>query len=171
MAVACLERKSSTKRANSKPVMVVTQGLGKRLVLRDGKLDGKHVQVLLDTGSKTSIARASLVDPSKCTQQTVKVKCVHGDIIAYPPATVDLKIDGSEREITVALVPDVPVDVVLAWSDHCPTAEFKSLVTTRAQRRSRVQNNWLFSMHFNYMAAQNSPWLVKVSRHNHPSCI
>ena len=139
MAVACPERKSSTKRANSKPVMVATQGLGKQLVLRDGKLDGRDVQVLLDTGSETSIARASLVDPSKCTQQTVKVKCVHGDIIAYPSATVDLKIDGWEREITVALVSDVPVDVVLAWSDHYPTAEFKSLVTTRAQRRRQLQ--------------------------------
>ena len=139
IAVACPERKSSTKRANSKPVMVATQGLLKQLVLRDGKLDGRDVQVLLDTGSKTSIARASLVDPSKCTQQTVKVKCVHGDIIAYPSATVDLKIDGWEREITVALVPDVPVDVVLAWSDHYPTAEFKSLVTTRAQRRRQLQ--------------------------------
>ena len=53
-------------------------------------------------------------DPTKCTQQTVKVQCVHGDAIAYPSA---LTIDGWEREITVALVPDVSVDV-LAWSDH-----------------------------------------------------
>ena len=94
MAVACLERKSPNKRANSKPAMVATQGLGKQLILRDGKLDGRDVQVLLDTGSKISFARTSLVDPSKCTLQTVKVKGVHGDITAYPSATVDLKIDG-----------------------------------------------------------------------------
>ena len=75
MAVACPERKSPTKRANSKPVMVATQGLGKQLVLRDGKLDGQDVQVLLDTGSETSIAKASLVDPSKCTQQTEGKMC------------------------------------------------------------------------------------------------
>ena len=138
MAVACPERKILTKKATSKPVMVAMQGPSKQLMLRDGKLNGRDVQVLLDTGSETSIGRASLVDPTKCTQQTVKVKRVHGDVIAYPSAIVDLRIDGWEREITVALVPDVPVDVVLAWSDHCPTMEL-SLVTTRAQKRRQMQ--------------------------------
>ena len=37
MAVACPEKKSSTKRAGSKPVMMVAkQGVGKQLVLQDG---------------------------------------------------------------------------------------------------------------------------------------
>ena len=82
------------------------------MVLREGQLDGKDVQVLLHTGSETSIARASLVDPAKCSQQTVKVKCVHGDVIAYPSAIVDLKLDGWEGSIRVALVPNVPVEHV-----------------------------------------------------------
>ena len=81
-------------------------------------LDGRDVQVLLDTGSETSIVRASLVDPNKCTQQMVKVQCVHGDVIAYPSAIVDVEIAGWERQNTVAMIPEVPVDVVLAWSDH-----------------------------------------------------
>lgn len=55
----------------------------------------------------------------------MKVECVHGN---------DLKIDGWEREITVAPVPDVAIDVVLAWS-----AQQQSLVTTRAQRRRQLQ--------------------------------
>ena len=39
----------------------------------------------------------------------------------------------------MALVPNVPVDVVLAWDDH-PTAELNSLmVTTRVQRRQQQQ--------------------------------
>ena len=100
MAIACPERKSPTKKATSKPVMVATQGLSKQLELLDGKLNGKDVQVLLDTGSETSIAKASLVDPNKCTRQTVKVQCVHGDVIAYPSALVDLKIDGWGSEET-----------------------------------------------------------------------
>ena len=98
MAIACPDRKSPTRRANSKPVMVAMQSPSKPLVLRDGKLDGREVQVLLDTGSETSIARASLVDPTKCTQ-VIKVQCVHGDVIAYPSAQVDIEIDGWEREI------------------------------------------------------------------------
>lgn len=114
--------------------MVATQSL------QNGKLYGKDVQVLLDSGSETSVATASLVDLTKCTQQMVKVNCVHGDVITYPSALVDLKIDGWEREITVALVPDVPVDVVLAWNDHhCPTVELKNIVATRAQRKRRLQ--------------------------------
>ena len=36
---------------------------------------------------------------------------MHGDVIAYPSAIVDLKIDVWEREVTIVLVPDVPVDV------------------------------------------------------------
>ena len=73
------------------------------------------------------------------TLQTVKIKCVHGDVITYLSATVDLKIDGWEMKITVALIPDVPVDVVLAWSDHSLTVEVNHLVTTRAQRRWQLQ--------------------------------
>jgi len=62
---------------------------------------------------------------------------MHGDVIAYPSAIVDLKLDGWEGSIRVALVPNVPVDVVLAWDDH-PTAELNSLmVTTRAHRRQQ----------------------------------
>ena len=106
MAVAFPERKSPTKRTNIKPVMVATQGLGEQLVLRDGKLDGQGVQVLLDTRSGTSTAKASLM---------------------------------AGRGRSVALVPDVPVVVILASSDHSPTAEVNSLVTTRAQRRWQLQ--------------------------------
>lgn len=80
--------------------------------------------MLLDTESETSIAIAILVDPTKCTQQTVKVKW---DVITYPSAIVDLEIDGWERKITFALVPNVPIDVVL---DHCPTVN-----SLRARRR------------------------------------
>ena len=106
--------------------MVATQGLGKQLVLQDEKLDCQDVQV-------------PLTPEVRPTLQTVKIKCVHGDVITYPSATVDLKIDGWERKITVAFIPDVPVDVVLAWSDHSLTVEVNHLVTTRAQRRWQLQ--------------------------------
>ena len=59
--------------------------------------------MLLHTGSETSIARASLVDSPKHSKEMLKVKCVHGDIFAYPSAIVDLKTDdGWEGEIKVA---------------------------------------------------------------------
>ena len=101
-------------------------------MLQDGKLDERDVQVLLETGSETSIARASLVDPTTCN--STKWSRYNGDVIANPSAQVDVEINGWEREITVVLIPEVLVDVVLAWSDCCPTTEL-SLVTTRAQKR------------------------------------
>ena len=51
MTVVCPDIRSAEEKAASKLVIVATQGLSKQLVLQDGKLDGKNVQVLLDTGS------------------------------------------------------------------------------------------------------------------------
>ena len=58
---------------------------------------------------------------------------MHGDVISYPSALVDLKIESWHKEPTVALVPDVPVDVLL---DYSSMAEW-SLVTTRAPKNKR----------------------------------
>ena len=69
MVVVCLEERSLTRKASSKPAMVAMQGLRKQLVLQDGKLNGRDVQVLLDTGSEMSVARASLVDTAKFTKK------------------------------------------------------------------------------------------------------
>jgi len=43
----------------------------------------------------------------------VRVQCVHGKEILYPSAQVRLKTDGWGRTIKVALIPEVPVDVLL----------------------------------------------------------
>ena len=64
MVIAYPEKRSLTYRANTKPVMVTRQNLGKQLMLKDGKLDGRDVLVLLDTGSETSIRTSDLIDPS-----------------------------------------------------------------------------------------------------------
>lgn len=69
MVVVCLEERSLTRKASSKPAMVAMQGLRKQLVLQDGKPNGRDVQVLLDTGSEMSVARASLVDTAKFTKK------------------------------------------------------------------------------------------------------
>ena len=75
----------------------------------------------------------------------MKVKCVHGDVITFPSAVVDLKINGWEGKIKVAVVPDVPVDVVLAWDDRTTCAEeLKSMVTATTQRQ--LQEKTLVSL-------------------------
>ena len=77
IAISCPNRKTQgSGRSNCQSVLMATQHLGNPLALRKGQLDGKDVQVLLDTGSEMSIARASLVDPVKWSQETVRVQCI-----------------------------------------------------------------------------------------------
>lgn len=105
MAVACPVRKNSAPSSQ--------QLAGNGSYPRSGQT--AHA-VILQTGWQGSsgaaghrkrdlhIVRANLVDPTKHTQQTVEVKCVHSNIIAYPTATIDLEIDCWQRRIVVALV-------------------------------------------------------------------
>ena len=126
---------------------MTTRYLGHPLALRKGQLDGKDVQILLDTGSEVSIARASRVDPDKWSQETVRVQCIHGHEISYPSAIVNLNLDGWERSIKVALVPNVPVDVVLRRDDPSTVTQKKSLmVTTRARERRQLQEEQMKKM-------------------------
>ena len=53
-----------------------------------GTLDGQPVQVLVNTGSRMSVARAVLVDQSKWKEKEVELQCVHGDTASYPVADV-----------------------------------------------------------------------------------
>ena len=77
ITISCPNRKTQGSERADSPVLMATP-----LALRKGQLDGKDVQILLDTGSEVSIARASLVDPDKWSQETVRVQCIHGDEIS-----------------------------------------------------------------------------------------
>lgn len=43
----------------------------------------------------------------------VPVLCVHGDIVKYPTAEVDLHFDGVRRRVKVVVAPSLPVPVLL----------------------------------------------------------
>lgn len=65
--------------------------------------------MLVDTGSCTSVVKSTLVDQTKWNRKdTVPVLCVHGGVLEYPSAEVKLEMDGWEKNINVALIPDVP---------------------------------------------------------------
>ncbi len=128
--------------------MIATKHEDRNLPLRSGYLEGKLVEILLDTGSQVSIIKPGLVDSSKLTGETSRVCCVHGDEKTYPLALVTVELEGWERVLEVALVPDVPVDVILGIGDSHPldklesnpsparTTEARSLaVVTRARAR------------------------------------
>ena len=78
--------------------------------LISGTLDGQPVQVLVDTGSHMSVARADLVDQGKWKEREVELRCVHGDVSSYPVADVMCEQGGWRKEVTVAVVPGLPVD-------------------------------------------------------------
>ena len=62
-----------------------------RKFVRRGKLDGRCLQILLDTGCDQTMVLASLVDPSVVDHVSkVPVLRVHGDTLFYPTATVEL---------------------------------------------------------------------------------
>ena len=80
-----------------------------------GALDGQPVQVLIDTGSHMSVARADLVDQSKWKEKEVELQCVHGDIVSYPVADVTCELDGWKKFL---LGPGLPIDFLICCDDH-----------------------------------------------------
>ena len=114
--------------------------------LRRGQLDGRPVQVLIDTGSSCTMVRADRVCPLKVNQtDTVPVMCVHGDSEDYPTTEVDLLLEGTKRKVRAVVAPNLPVPVVLGtgtdvydvqegWKD----VELGLLVETRAAKKRRV---------------------------------
>ena len=87
--------------------------------VKAGSLDGKPVTILVDTGSRISMVRADLVDEKNvCMKGTAELECVHGDFISYPTARVVLEINGWSKELSAAVVPKFPVDVLISWTDY-----------------------------------------------------
>lgn len=84
----------------------------------EGKIEGKDVNMLVDTGSYTTIVKADLEENEKWNEgETINVVCVHGDSVGYPTAEVDLEMGGRIKKTKVALVPGVPVDVLIGIKD------------------------------------------------------
>jgi len=114
IAVNCPLKAQQSVRARSKPALIACSNPGEKLALREGYLEGKPVQILVDSGSEITVVKASLVDPNRWNrEELVRVQCVHGNEILYPSAQVRLETDGWGRTMKVALIPEVPVDVLL----------------------------------------------------------
>ena len=82
--------------------------------LRPGTLDGRPVQMLIDTGCDKTMVSATLVDHTTVDQQDkVPVLCTHGDTMLYPTARVQLRMTDWESDSRVVVAPNLPVDVLL----------------------------------------------------------
>ena len=117
-----------------------------RKYLRRGNLDGRAVQMLVDSGCSQTMVSARLVDaPKISSEEKVPILCAHGDTVLYPTAVVKLQTGPWKRESRVVVAPNLPVDVLLG-TDLYEASVFKGgqverglAVLTRAQRRGREQ--------------------------------
>ena len=101
--------------------------------LRRGMLNGKPVQMLIDTGCTKTMVSADYIHPN-CLDidNQEKILCVHGDMVSYPTAKVNLKLGQWSQVAKVVVAPGIPVPVLLGTDIY----ELKPvMVTTRAQAR------------------------------------
>ena len=87
--------------------------------IQDGTVDGRPVKMLVDTGCTRTIVASTVVRKSKVTPKNkVPILCVHGDTCLYPTARVKLMCGNWEKEMEVAVAPNLPVAVLLGSDIH-----------------------------------------------------
>lgn len=150
---SCPDRKSDGETARPRDTMFsrvcpdVAWNTDSHKYLKKGKVDGRSVRMLVDTGCDRTMVRASAVNEDKHDyNNTSKVLCVHGDQESYPSATVDIEMDGAVKTLTVTLAPELPsgLDVligrdILLEDKELKTGEQSLAVVTRAQERKEKE--------------------------------
>ena len=122
----------------------VTWNQGSRKYLRRGTLNGKSVQMLIDTGcTKTMVSSKYLNSNILDHVKTEEILCVHGDKVSYPTAEVNLRLGQWSQTAKVVAAPDIPVPVLLGTDIYALASDNPVIVTTRAQARkdSEVTGN------------------------------
>ena len=86
--------------------------------IRRGELNGRSVQMLIDSGCSLTMVRANQIALSKIdAEETVPVLCVHGDTESYPTTEVESSLGGIQRKARVVVAPSLPVSVLLGLYD------------------------------------------------------
>ena len=81
---------------------------------RIGRVEGSHVSdILLDTGCSRTMVKSNQVSEDKFLDQTVTIRCAHGDVALYPLAEVELEVDGARFQVQAAISDRLPVSVLL----------------------------------------------------------
>ena len=109
---------------------------GSQKYLSRGTLNGKSVQMLIDTGcTKTMVSTNYLHSNCLDHVNTEEILCVHGDKVRYPTAGVRLRLGQWSRVARVVAAPGIPVPVLLRTDIYELTTSNPLMVTTRAQAR------------------------------------
>jgi len=73
--------------------------------------------------------------------QTVKILCVHGDMVCYPTARVKLQLGQWSQIAIVVVAPGIPVPVLLGTDIYDLNPNQPVLVTTRSQAKRNSRRN------------------------------
>ena len=133
------EASGATRALYAKKCDEVAWNVDSHKYLRRGTLEGRPVQMLVDTGCEMTMVSAKLVDSAMVdSQRYAPVMCTHDDTMLYP--TVKLQTGQWECESRVVVAPNLPVDVLLGRDIYDPGQPKQSFaVVTRAQSRRMKQ--------------------------------
>ena len=103
-------------------------------VMVSGLVEGKQIDLLLDTGSARTLVRRELVPEEKVlVGEVVAVRCAHGDNVNYPLADVDVEIEGRKMTIRAGVSDRLPVQILLG----CDVPELVELLkSVKENKRS-----------------------------------
>ena len=77
-------------------------------------IKGEQLKALVDTGSSQTLVGAKWVPGDAIHKEhTVKIRCVHGDVMTYPTADIYMQIGEQEYLVSVGVVEHLPYPVVL----------------------------------------------------------
>uniref|UniRef100_A0A3B1KDF6 Gypsy retrotransposon integrase-like protein 1 n=1 Tax=Astyanax mexicanus TaxID=7994 RepID=A0A3B1KDF6_ASTMX len=76
-------------------------------------LDGRKVEAILDTGSTVTLARPTAFPWLHPGPESIQLSCVHGDQRQVPTARVHLGQRSRNWELSIGLVPDLPVPLLV----------------------------------------------------------
>ena len=87
--------------------------ISNKLPVTFGKVNGKNVKVLRDTGCSTVIVNADLIDKSELTSNFMELRFANNETSKVPVATVKLECPFYTGTIDVACANDISFDVLL----------------------------------------------------------
>ena len=110
-------------------------------VFRTGTVFGTlSSDICLDTGCSQTLVHSSLVPREKLLDETIDIRCAHGDIVSYPMAVAPICIDSEQYTVHVGVSCSLPHSVLLGTEvpgTVCHLADEDAadvLIVTRAQR-------------------------------------
>ena len=120
---------------------------GRRQMVRqpfhcEGFVEGQFVDdIVLDTGFSRTLVRSDLVGKERLnSEKSVTVQCSHGDVVEYPVATVEIRVQGRRVTVEAAVSDKLPHSVLLGTDVPELVSWLKKedkalMVVTRSQSR------------------------------------